>query len=119
MLSRLALTLLISGFIPLNSFGRWEAQSAPTLRTSGILATHLVRTEGKVEAHRESPRILSCLTLVLLEMGGGFVWLGLWLKYSLFWFGSGGSSSWFAVMSTIFQVSGTRLGLILCALNRE
>ena len=43
-LSRLALALLISGFIPLNSFGRWEAQSAPTPRTSSILTTRLVQT---------------------------------------------------------------------------
>ena len=77
MFSRLALALLISGFIPVNSFGRWEAQSAPTPRSSRILATRLVRAEGNVEAHRETPRVLSCFTLVLLAMGGGFVWLGL------------------------------------------
>ena len=58
-LSRLTLALLMPGFIPLGSFGRWEAQSAPTPRTSSISATRLVRSEGKVETHRESPRIIA------------------------------------------------------------
>ena len=73
----LKLALLISVFVLLNCFGKWGAQSAPTPRTSSILATRLVRTEGKVEAHRESPRVLSCLTLAMPAMDGGFVWLGL------------------------------------------
>jgi len=42
--SRLILALLMPGFIPLGSFGRWEAQSAPTPRTSSISATRLVHT---------------------------------------------------------------------------
>ena len=119
MLPRLALALLVSGFIPVNSFGRWEAQFAPTPRSSSILATRLVRAEGNVEAHMGSPRVLSCFTLVLLAMGGGFVWLGLWVKNLLFWFGSGGSSSWFAAMTAVFQGPGFRLGLNIRAPNRE
>ena len=47
-LSRLTLALLMAllmpGFIPLGSFGRWEAQSAPTPRTSSVSATRLVHT---------------------------------------------------------------------------
>ena len=76
-LSHLTLALRVPWLIPLGSFRRWTAHPALTPRTSGILATSLVRTEGKVETHRESPRVLLCLTLVLLAVGGGFVWLGL------------------------------------------
>ena len=47
-LSRLALALVISWLFPLGSFGRWEAQSAPTPRTSNISAARLVRTGYKV-----------------------------------------------------------------------
>ena len=43
-LSRLTLALLIPGYIPLGSFGRWAAQSAPTPRTSSVSATRLART---------------------------------------------------------------------------
>ena len=48
MLPRLTLALLISGPVPLGSFGRWAAQSAPTPRTSSVLATRLVRTGSEV-----------------------------------------------------------------------
>ena len=48
-LSRLTLAMLISGSIPLDPFGRWAAELAPTLRTSGISAARLVRTGSKVE----------------------------------------------------------------------
>ena len=48
MLSRLTFALLISGFVLLNSFGRWAAQPAPAPRTSSAVATRLVRTGSEV-----------------------------------------------------------------------
>jgi hypothetical protein len=48
-LSRLTLALPMPEYFPLGLFGRWAAQSAPTPRTSRILATHLVRIGSKVK----------------------------------------------------------------------
>ena len=76
-LTRLTLALLIYGFIPLNSFGRWEAQSAPTPRTSSISAARLVRTKRELDPMGYGiPRALPQLPFALLVSGTASFGLG-------------------------------------------